>query len=482
MISPSANGSSSGSALGSDQFAPPRPPAQQQQGVPGAPQMQAAPKAPAGQPGSLPTSSGLPTPGTTSPMNIPSLGASASIGGSTASMGAPPSGPLYTPPTTATSPTTVTPQIASMSGGGNYVPPPTTPQQQAAPQDGPSGVPAQQAAGTAPPTPGVSTSSMGPGNDLLSSQINLTPNAQTAQTMNNAQGLANNLSNPDVYQQVAQQAFNTFAQQSDPAYQASLRQAQAAAAASGGMGSGSLATEYGNLANERNLQLEGMQQNAEQNAVQQQAQYQLQQLQAQEGLGGQEFGQQQAETGQANQQQGFQQNEQEQAIQNAAQQAALQAQLQGQQFNENMGLANFAYGGNPAAAEAEMGQFYGGQGEQALQGAGTLASQNALNNALNGQYGGGVPNVGGGGYTIPQLAGPGGQADIPLSTIGSTLPYSSGNVNAGIDPNTGAPLPQISGLPTAPGVPMMDPTSGYPMGDYEIDPSTGQPMSMMTSF
>lgn len=57
---------------------------------------------------------------------------------------------------------------------------------------------------------------------------------------------------------LAERNFNRFAASSDPAYQASLRDANRYAASTGRLNSGSLRTEFGNLANLRNQQLDAM--------------------------------------------------------------------------------------------------------------------------------------------------------------------------------------------------------------------------------
>jgi len=242
----------------------------------------------------------------------------------------------------------------------------------------------QSAAGSNPSSPPGQFSPVTPTSNLIGSQINLTPNAQTSATGNALSNLAGNLSDPNAYQQAALGSFNTFAQQTDPAYQAAMRQATAQAAANGGIGSGALSTTYGNLANQRNLQLEGMQQQAQQAALTGQAQYQLQQLGALQGLNSQQFGQQQAQTNQLNQQQGFQNNLQQQGIGNAVNQTELQAQLQNQNFNQNYNLANLGFSQNPASASSTLANQYGQVAGGINSGLQQQAYGQAVNSALNG--------------------------------------------------------------------------------------------------
>lgn len=84
------------------------------------------------------------------------------------------------------------------------------------------------------------------------SGVNLTPtdpnNPLTAQTITPG-------ATADRYA-IAQQRWDQFQQSTDPAYQAVLRQANRYGAAQGRLGSGSLRTEFGNLANLRNQQLD----------------------------------------------------------------------------------------------------------------------------------------------------------------------------------------------------------------------------------
>jgi len=66
---------------------------------------------------------------------------------------------------------------------------------------------------------------------------------------------------------LAQQQFDTFANSTSPQYQAALRDATRSAAGAGRLGSGMLRTSYGDLANQRNLQLDTQRENLFQNAL-----------------------------------------------------------------------------------------------------------------------------------------------------------------------------------------------------------------------
>ena len=339
--------------------------------------------------------------GTTAPVAKPPAIGGISSGGSTAQG---PGAPAPAQPSTSNAPPTPAP---------TYVPPPPP----VGGQTAPAGTPASnggQTSGVAPAgtSPNLATAMMGsapsssgqanpvtgavapstssqfapvtPNQNLIGSQINLTPSAATQQSGQQLSNLASNLSNPDAYQQAAQGSFNTFAQQSDPAYQASIRQATAQAAANGGIGSGALSTTYGNLANQRDLQLEGMQQTAQQNALANQENYQLSQLGALQGVNSQQFGQNVASTSQLDQQQNFQQGLQQQAIANSANQTTLEGQLQNQNFNQQLALGEFGYSGNPDLMSSQLANQYGQVGQQTAGQLGQIAQQQGVNSALNG--------------------------------------------------------------------------------------------------
>lgn len=300
-----------------------------------------------------------------------------------------------------------------------------------------------------------------PGSNLIGSQINLQQSPNTQQSGQQLSNLASNLSNPDVYQQAALGSFNTFAQQTDPAYQAAMRQATAQAAANGGIGSGALSTTYGNLANQRNLQLEGMQQTAQQQALTGQAQYQLQQLGALQGVNSQQFGQDVTNTNQLNNQQQYQNALQQQAINNAVTQTGLEGQLQNQNFNQQLALGEFGYSGNPAQQSSQLANQYGQVGNQTANQLGQIAQQQGVNSALNQLTGAGASGlqsyINSGNSTVPQVS----SAQAGQSLID---PYTM----AGIGSN-GAPLPNL----TSPSIPSIDPSSMYGAG-YTVDPTTGQ--------
>jgi hypothetical protein len=266
------------------------------------------------------------------------------------------------------------------------------------------------------------------------------------------QAAANNL-NQNSPTALAQQEYNTFSQQSDPAYQQSLKQATDAAAAGGALGSGMLNTSLGNLANQRSLQLTGESQGLQENALQQQINNQFNTVGALSGLEGQSYGQGQTNLQDLMQQQQYQSGQQQTGIQNAAEEYQLEQGAQNQQFNQGLSEENAGYANNPANYQLAVGQQYGTQANQSYANAGSLlgnyAEQQALQNAQNGT------NTS---QTNAQLAGLNGGAGtyIDPNTGLTTTDYGGG-------PGYQPPPPTLN--PTYPGgVPVYDPTTGLPYG------------------
>ena len=198
---------------------------------------------------------------------------------------------------------------------------------------------------------------------------------------------------------IAQQQFQNYAQQTDPMYQKSIRDATSAGMAAGQMGSGQLRTSYGNLANQRDMQL-------------QQAGNSF----LTDALNG-SIGDQQFNTGVAQQQQGFQAGQQQNAYNQALQtgefnnatqaqqfgqgvtQSQLAAALQNQQFGQGVTqsqlqdqLANSATNrsatqlglgstGSPADIQLALSGLYGNQASQAGSALSGMIGNTVNNNA-----------------------------------------------------------------------------------------------------
>lgn len=191
----------------------------------------------------------------------------------------------------------------------------------------PTAIPAQSVAPVPAPAPSPSPTGASP--------YTLTPtnpsNPLTAQTITAGPGV-------DRFA-VANQAYNDFIAQTDPSYQAVLRDANRMAAAGGGLGSGMLRTSLGNLADQRATALQTERSGLFRDAL----------------LGSVDDAR--YATGVAQQQQGFQSGQQDQAFNQA-----LQRWLAGQQGGTGSGTvlsgANQA-GGNAQAATEALRQWLG---------------------------------------------------------------------------------------------------------------------------
>lgn len=148
---------------------------------------------------------------------------------------------------------------------------------------------------------------------------------------------------------LAQDRFNTFVQSTDPQYQAALRQANRYGAATGRLGSGDLRTDFGNLAQQRDLQMRT-------------AQNQF----LQDALGG-TIDDQFRDIGIAQQQQGFQAGQQQQAFENELRSLGFTEEM----INSAFGRALQQYmagqsGGTGSATGIAVGQSMQNQGSNAL--------------------------------------------------------------------------------------------------------------------
>ncbi|HXJ64496.1 MAG TPA: hypothetical protein VNN79_12145 [Actinomycetota bacterium] len=166
--------------------------------------------------------------------------------------------------------------------------------------------------------------------------------------LNGTQGMvnsaANNLAGVD-RTKLAEQMFQTFSNATAPQYTAALRQATQRGAAGGQVGSGQLRTTYGDLANQRNLQLQTEEQGLQENATQGSIQDAFNKLSALSGLEGQQFGES---------------NTLSQEAQNAAaQQYQQEMEGQAQNFNEGAELQQLGQSGNPAEYYTQMASQLG---------------------------------------------------------------------------------------------------------------------------
>lgn len=167
---------------------------------------------------------------------------------------------------------------------------------------------------------------------------------------------------------LARQQFDTFVQGTDPQYQAALRQANRYGAATGRLGSGDLRTDFGNLAQQRDLQLRTAQNEFLQGA-----------------LGG-SIEDQFRDIGIAQQQQGFQNQQQQQAFENELRRLGFSEEM----LNSAFGRALQTYmagqaGGTGSATGVTVGQNQMAQGQSAL---------DALNAMIRNQPAVGAPTMG----------------------------------------------------------------------------------------
>lgn len=317
--------------------------------------------------------------------------------------------------------------------------------------------------GTPPASPGSPTSAPGVSATPYTAQQNLvnqqiTPNAdpQTLAYQQLTQAAANQLGAQDPTK-LAQQEYNTFAQQTDPNYELALKQATDQAAAGGALGSGMLNTSLGNLANQRSLQLTGESQGLQENALQQTLNDQFAKAQTLGGLEGQSFGQGQTNLQDLMQQQGFQAGEQQQGIQNAAEEYQLEQAAQNQQFQQGLAEQNAGYAQNPANYQLAVGGQYGNEAQQSYANAGSLLGNYAEQQALAAAQGGNQAATQG---ALNLIGGQSGYIDPNTGLTVSGGPTSGyGGTDAGTGP--GALPPTIN--PTYPGtVPGIDPTTGLP--------------------
>jgi len=154
---------------------------------------------------------------------------------------------------------------------------------------------------------------------------------------------------------LAQQKLSDFVNQSNPAYQAALREATQRSAAAGGLGSGMLRTSYGNAELARENQLNTTRNQFLTDALQ--------------GTIGDAY--QNAQI--AAQQQGFQNQQQQQAFANAMAQQELANQMQQQGFNQAQQQLNSGSSGSPADMGVLLSQIFGNQATGSANAAGQIA-------------------------------------------------------------------------------------------------------------
>lgn len=148
---------------------------------------------------------------------------------------------------------------------------------------------------------------------------------------------------------IAQDRFNTFVESTDPQYKAALRDANRYGAATGRLGAGSLRTDFGNLANQRDLQLRTQGNTFLQNAL--------------EGTIDDQF----RDIGIAQQQQGFQNQQQQQAFENELRRLGFSEDMINSAFARALQQYNAGQsGGTGSQTNVGVGQNQYNQGSDAL--------------------------------------------------------------------------------------------------------------------
>jgi hypothetical protein len=223
---------------------------------------------------------------------------------------------------------------------------------------GPALPPAAPAAGSAPaPGADANAANGGPftptsvsvGNTVLPNQDPRLTGTQSA-----VDTASQSLANVD-RTKLAQQMFDTFTQSTNPAYEASIRDATRAAAGAGRIGSGQLRTSYGNLANQRNLQLGTAQQQFMQDALEGSIGDQFNKVNALSGLEGQQYGEGADTNNQLRTERGYQTDLSQQAFNNALTQWRQRQADQQQKFGQGITTLGLADANNPAGTIAALG-------------------------------------------------------------------------------------------------------------------------------
>jgi len=257
------------------------------------------------------------------------------LGGANAPATTTPPAPAVNP----TSPAAASPATASATAPATSSASTTPPASVAATAGGIGGTAATPFTGADVPTTGNAyapqTSVVTPENALTGQQISVAPTADRFA--------------------LAQQKLSDFVNQSNPAYQAALREATQRSAAAGGLGSGMLRTSYGNAELARENQLNTTRNQFLTDALQ--------------GTIGDAY--QNAQI--AAQQQGFQNQQQQQAFANAMAQQELANQMQQQGFNQAQQQLNSGSSGSPADMGVLLSQIFGNQATGSANAAGQIA-------------------------------------------------------------------------------------------------------------
>lgn len=252
------------------------------------------------------------------------------------------------------------PETAVVPGSGSTI---TSYAGGAGPQINP-GVPNIQ-----PPAPsgaGSPITSFGPGNDLVSAQVNPVASGRTGDTMSAVDAARNALAGGPNRSDLAAQYIDQWNQRTQPQFQHDLTDATKYAAANGRIGSGMLTNAYGDIVAQRDAARQVAQQGFATDALGGTIQDRLNNLGALSGLEGQQYGQDAANRNEVRGERGYQQGLSQQSFQNDAQRLALEEALTqgsyGRDSDRLNQLIQLGYMNNP-------GSLYLGASGQVQQGA-----------------------------------------------------------------------------------------------------------------
>lgn len=183
--------------------------------------------------------------------------------------------------------------------------------------------------------------------------------------------LAGVTSAPDRFA-LAQEKLGTFTDQTDPEYQASMRDANKFASATGTSDSGMLRTRYGNLALQRGRDVQNERDTLYQNAADQTMNDRLATLSAARGTEGQvnsqDAGVRQEQRGERD----YQANRGDTALEQFMQQKRLEDQLTTSGVDRGVKQTELGYGNDPALAQLTAAGQQGASAASSFQGVGQL--------------------------------------------------------------------------------------------------------------
>lgn len=182
---------------------------------------------------------------------------------------------------------------------------------------------------------------------------------------------------PDRYA-LAQQQYGTFADQTDPEYQATLRDATKLSSANGTMGSGMLRTRYGDLALQRGRDLQNERDSLFQTAQQQTMADRQATLAATMGAEGQVNSQDAANRNEQRTERDYQANRGDTALAQMLNQRQVEDGLTGTAFNRAALQTEMGYGNDPALAQLTAAGQSGQQAAGSFNDVGSLLRTLAL--------------------------------------------------------------------------------------------------------